>query len=365
MGSKGSNLYRLVAFLLFSIPFFLSSSVQVKSETEVQKLEENILQQGWVALSNSKLQLNEVLNEELQKYRKASEIIAMINQRHAQGEDEVLQLQQEVSKLRIQKEEAIKQYRSILLTEYKHRDYEQKLFYLASSENLKDLFTRSKHLKKLKKLRKQQLESIENQEAIISDKLLIYNGKDDDIDRLLEEKLEEVSRATNKIKSVKQQLLTLDQEANNLKLNLQELKGSSRQAKRTSHADFVWPVSQGLVTTKFGKHHHNLEHGVMIESKGIDILCHASENVRAISMGVVKSITHLPKYGKTMIVAHNEYLAVYAGLEDIEVNIGDFVYPSATLGSIHQNAKGQHLLHFELWLDNMAIDPFDHFKASL
>jgi murein DD-endopeptidase MepM/ murein hydrolase activator NlpD len=372
MGFKGNSLYKVVIAFIFISPFFIGASNELKKTSIVnQDLELNILERAMMKNELDQDQLKEDLNHILGDYTKAYTVISLLNKFNAKDTAELTLLEKEMEQVKQNREEAIKQYQSILLAEYKQKDYENKLYYLASAENLKEFFVRSKQLKKLKKLRKQQLESIEKQKRIVDDKILIYNGSQENRDSLMNKKLEDFEHCIGQLKSTKSTLYNLQMEHVDLSLvlkNRKRLLGGLQKTKSEVHVNELsmkWPVRSGILIRAFGKANHHIEHGVLVPRNGINIVTNHSENVLPISLGIVKAVTNIPDYGSTLIVQHQEFMAVYSHLDQIKVAVNDFVYLDTKLGTVSQNNEGQHLLHFELWQNNKPVDPEHHLIGIL
>jgi septal ring factor EnvC (AmiA/AmiB activator) len=66
-------------------------------------------------------------------------------------------------------------------------------------------------------------------------------------------------------------------------------------------------------------------------------------------------------YGKTVIVDHgDQHYSVSAGLDEIEVRVGDDVTTGTRLGTVGDNGRGP-VLYFEIRIGSENVDPAEWF----
>ncbi|GAB4137604.1 MAG: peptidoglycan DD-metalloendopeptidase family protein [Bacteroidia bacterium] len=120
-----------------------------------------------------------------------------------------------------------------------------------------------------------------------------------------------------------------------------------------------WPVSQGTITERFGKHPHPVLTNVVTQNNGVDIATTSGANARAVYEGEVTGLTNIPGSGWLVIVRHGEYLTVYANLEEVFVKQGDKVKTKQAIGKVYtDNDGGTTELHFEVWQSGIGkMDP--------
>ena len=97
---------------------------------------------------------------------------------------------------------------------------------------------------------------------------------------------------------------------------------------------------------------------------GIDIAAKLYTTVKAAQQGLVIFSGENNEYGLTVIIAHpNNYYTLYSHLEKSFVSQRQFVKQSENIGTIGESGKsdGPHL-HFEIWKNNIIIDPRDIIK---
>jgi len=119
----------------------------------------------------------------------------------------------------------------------------------------------------------------------------------------------------------------------------------------------IWPV-QGKIIQRFGKI-KNKKYNTVITNPGIDIKASAEMPVYASSSGEVAYISWLRGYGSFVILEHGGgYYTLYAHLDDIFVETGQFITAGETLATVSETgAFAGPILHFELRFGKEQLDP--------
>ena len=115
---------------------------------------------------------------------------------------------------------------------------------------------------------------------------------------------------------------------------------------------FVWPVSRGRLTSKFGPRGRSFH-------DGIDIGAAHGAPVLAVRAGEVLYSDSLRGYGNLIILRHDEgYASVYAHNSAHLVRVGDRVQQGQMIAQVGESGRtsGPNL-HFELRKNNVARDP--------
>jgi lipoprotein NlpD len=110
---------------------------------------------------------------------------------------------------------------------------------------------------------------------------------------------------------------------------------------------FAWPV-KGKVICKFGE----------LDNQGIDIRVDPGIDVLSADSGSVVFAGTTPKYQETVIVEHSDSnYTVYGHDLEITVKQGDTVKKGETIGKIKSGTHRIRYLHFEIRIDNTAVNP--------
>lgn len=107
---------------------------------------------------------------------------------------------------------------------------------------------------------------------------------------------------------------------------------------------------------------------VPMKHNGLDIIAPTGEPVYAVADGVVKEVVKSRKgLGNVVAIDHgNGYVTRYAHLSDIETRKGRKVRRGTRIGyvGVSGNSFAPHL-HYEVLRDTLALDPVNHFFASV
>ena len=118
-----------------------------------------------------------------------------------------------------------------------------------------------------------------------------------------------------------------------------------------------WPAA-GKIVSNFGKQTHPVL-GTITENSGIDISTAAGSAVRAVSDGMVVTITWLRGFGNTIIVLHDDnYYTVYSHVDNIDVVQDEYVDAGQQLATASSDGSVNGTrMHFELWHEQEKINP--------
>ena len=119
----------------------------------------------------------------------------------------------------------------------------------------------------------------------------------------------------------------------------------------TNKGNLPWPVAQGTITSRFGKHSHPSLEDIVLNNNGVDFTTKQGENVLCVFGGKVTSVFSIPGAGYNIIVTHGTYKTVYSGLAQVSVKVGDKVSSKQSMGSVGLT-DDEAVLHFELWSVN-------------
>jgi len=77
-----------------------------------------------------------------------------------------------------------------------------------------------------------------------------------------------------------------------------------------------------------------------VDNNGIDITTTKNAEVRSVFEGKVTSVLIIPGAGRVVMVSHGEYRTVYANLQEVYVQKGDFVKPKEKIGKLLAKSSG-------------------------
>ena len=112
-----------------------------------------------------------------------------------------------------------------------------------------------------------------------------------------------------------------------------------------------FPPVDGVVTKKFN---------ILTGNLGVDVTVAKEEYVKATTDGVVVFAGYTEDEGNIIILQHkNQLVSVYKNITDLFKKEGDNIKAGDVLGLLNdKSSKGKFpRLHFELWLNNNAVNP--------
>ncbi len=167
VNSLSKSIFTFLVFLGSQISTVAEVSLKVKSiNREIYNIQ-SILDDNTSIVSGL---ANEISNLEYHTIA-ARKILRLIDKKREVSAVELSILNNQLFLLEQEKSLAVDRYQNIILEEYKNRNYKTKLYFLASSKNVREFVNRLSHLSTLKELRKQQLIDIEDKRKEVEDKL--------------------------------------------------------------------------------------------------------------------------------------------------------------------------------------------------
>ncbi len=280
------------------------------------------------------------------------------------------------------KDRISKNYSEIMSSYYYKSLTENKILFFLSSSNWEDFISRKAYLKKYTQYTQKRITQISEQEEEIrniiqaikeqkTEKEKLLSEEKVNIDKLKEESeskdlvLKKLSKKRKKLlkelKKQKQERIKLN---NNIELVIfKELSSGDKtfitnsstgvSGFKNNKKNFVKPVSQGYISSKFGKHRHPTIKNVYVENNGIDIITNPNESIKVIFDGEVVGLRHINGYNWMAIVKHGDYYTVYSKMVKVNISKGDKLTRGQIIGSTDENGH----FHFEIWHKKIKLNP--------
>ena len=137
----------------------------------------------------------------------------------------------------------------------------------------------------------------------------------------------------------------------NMNTEDRQLSGSFEKNKGILPMPITGPY---VIVGRYGQ--YTVTKNVRLDNKGIDIRGKSGAKARAIFDGEVSAIF---KYNglNNVLVRHGNYISVYCNLSSVSVSKGSKVKTKAEIGTIHQDASGNAVLHFQLRKETTKLNP--------
>jgi septal ring factor EnvC (AmiA/AmiB activator) len=111
-----------------------------------------------------------------------------------------------------------------------------------------------------------------------------------------------------------------------------------------------------VVVSHYGQYAVDGLRNVTLDNKGIDIKGKPGAQARAIFDGEVSAIFQYNGLNN-VLVRHGNYISVYCNLQTVSVSKGSKVSTRTVLGTIHTDASGNAVLHFQLRKETAKLNP--------
>lgn len=393
----------IIPCLLIGLLFLTVTPSFAQNKSDLEKKKKNL--QKEINYTNKLLNetkknkdhsLEELLNLKSKINARSNLIAAMgaemklINQQILNNSSEIKLLEKELARLK-------SEYAKIIYYAFKHRSTYDKLMFVFASKDINQAYKRLKYIQQYSEYRKTQVQEILNTqtslkqkiaelEKINQEKIALVSLEEQEQQKLAVEKVEQeniVQKLQGKEQELKETLKKKQAAARKLQKAIQriieeEIRKAREAAKKngkttkgfpmtpeaiklsnsfaSNKGKLPWPVLQGSITGRFGKHPHPVLKEITINNNGIDISTTKGSTARALFGGEVSSVAIIPGEGKVVMIRHGEYLSVYSYMSDVYVKKGDKITTKQELGLL-VNDGGKTKIHLEIWKERTKLNP--------
>ncbi|MBT8253810.1 MAG: peptidoglycan DD-metalloendopeptidase family protein [Flavobacteriaceae bacterium] len=290
------------------------------------------------------------------------------------------------------------EYAKMIQRSYKSRSDQSKVMFLLSSTDFQQAYKRLQYIRQYANYQRKQSEEIKLQTERLQELNRLLLVKKDDKEKLigdnrvakveLEKELDEqrdliasikrnLSNYSSQIRKKEREAAQLDKEIE--KIIREAMASSNRKAGKSTTsrtfsltpedkvlaANFTsnkgklpWPVEEGVIKMRYGKHPSPIDRNISINSNGVRIATNKGEKVRTVYEGEVNSVI-VPKNGNiTIMIKHGNYFTVYKNLSKIYVKKGDKVSTKQVIGEVLTNkASGESILSFLVFKELQTQNP--------
>jgi septal ring factor EnvC (AmiA/AmiB activator) len=399
----------LLLVFFFHVGFGFSQQNPDNLKKEQRKLEKKISQTKSLlkkvqANTNNSLHEVRLLDNQI-KSREA--LVRVFDSQVKMADIKILQKKQDVSRLKKRLVRLKDQYRKMLRFAYKKRNNTGRLMFLLSANTYQEAVRRNSYLKKVAHLQRRQVDLIKQHQSLIEREIdQIHTEKTEKELTLHEKKAEkekieadkqQKEKSYTKLKKEEEKLLVQLKEEEKKRKKIEGqiqsaiLAEARKEEKRRKEKENVKattpteanktpaktstptykpenlssegtiagknfesnkgglpsPVSNGTITSRFGRNAHPTLRDVYENNNGIDISCSAGSTVRAVYEGEVSSVFSIAGAGKVVIIKHGNYRSVYSNLSSVSVSVGQEVSSKQSIGTLITEGNIS-TLHFEI-----------------
>jgi septal ring factor EnvC (AmiA/AmiB activator) len=226
----------LVLLLFFNVAYSQTSSDKLKKEQ--QKLEKKISNTKVLlkkVKTNSQASLNELKLIDYQ-IRSREALVRVFDNQVRVAEIKMVEKKQEVKQLKERLVKLKKQYKSMLLYAYKHRNNYGKIMFILSSDNYNEASKRTKYLKKVAGIQKKQMALILQHRSLIHKELNQIKDEKETKSKALEEKKNEREQIAKDKVSKEKTYQKFQQEEQKLFAQLKEDERKKEELKQKINA---------------------------------------------------------------------------------------------------------------------------------
>ena len=313
--------------------------------------------------------------------------VGYINQEIELNQNEKLRLELELDSLKIN-------YAYLIQQAYKSRKHFNRILFLFSSRDFQQAFKRASYMRQISEYRLSQADIISGKKTELQKSIMILNKQKSIKQNLIQNKQLEYE-VYNKEKAQEAiSLAALSEKEKELEMSLEakkvqrkkiqkeieriiadELKKTSTTNAKTNFAStpeaiklsnsfstnkgaLPWPVSKGLIISRFGKQKHPVLAGVNIENNGIEIATEPQGLCRSIFNGKVSSILTMPNGTRVVMIRHGEYISVYSNLGEVFVEKGQEIGTKENIGVVYTSKQeGSTVIDFQVWKGSQKLNP--------
>ena len=313
--------------------------------------------------------------------------VEYINQEIELNQNEKLRLELELDSLKIN-------YAYLIQQAYKSRKHFNRILFLFSSSDFQQAFKRASYMRQISEYRLSQADIISGKKTELQNSITILNKQKSIKQNLIENKQLEYEVFNKEKEQEAISLATLAEKEKELEKSLDakkvqrkkiqkeieriiadELKNASTTKAKTDFAStpeaiklsnsfstnkgsLPWPVSKGLIISRFGKQKHPVLAGVNIENNGIEIATEPQGLCRSIFNGKVSSILTMPNGTRVVMIRHGEYISVYSNLGEVFVENGQEVVTKENIGVVYTSKQeGSTVIDFQVWKGSQKLNP--------
>lgn len=365
------NVYRL----LFFIALLFSAVSPTSAQTERQNLEkqkqdlikkiqqtQKILNQTEAKKDNSLGRLRALNNQ----IRSRASLINAIKGEVGILDDEISEDQSIIDAMEDDLNALKDEYGKMIYATQKHNAGFNQLTFLFASSTFNQLFMRMKYIKQYGTARKKQGEQILIVQENLNEQIAEVESQKQVKEGLLNEELDEsqklvglqteqqrlIKRLENQESKIRQDLAKQRASERELSNRIEAIIEAERKAAALSSADLSvmtkafedergrlpWPVDEGFVSSKYGKHQHPTLKRVQLNNKGIDIQTSRDAPVKSIFAGKVIAIASIQGQGNTVLIQHGDYFTAYSRLKAVVVQKNQQVARGDILGQVLTNS---------------------------
>ena len=312
--------------------------------------------------------------------------VGLLDEQIAEDQSIIDAMQKDLDNLR-------SEYAQMIYATQKQNSGFNKLTFLFASNTFNQLFMRLKYIQQYGEARQQQGEQIQLVQSDLKTQIEEVQASREDKQSLLSDELTE-NRKLQGLQSQQRSLISkLEQQEDKIRQELRRQRASERELtdrieaiieaeRKAALANSVdmsslsqafvkekgklpWPVEEGFVSSKYGKHKHPTLKRVTLNNKGIDIQTTKNAYVRSIFAGKVVGVMSIAGQGNTVLIQHGEYFTAYSRLKAVLVKKNQEVQIGDRLGQVLTNSNNVSEMKLRINAPGGTVNPESWLQSKI
>lgn len=367
------------------------ANLEAQKKALLQKISQNqiILDQTAEKKTSSLGRLN-ALNNQISS---RSKLIGAINQEVGLLDERIAEDQEFIDALDADLDTMKKEYASMIYATQKSTSGFDELTFLFASETFDQLFMRLKYIKQYARTREKQSEQIKIVQINLNDQIAEIEEQKKEKQSLLNEELAESDKLQNLRVQQRRIVQDLEKEEKRLRAELRKQRRSEkeltdridaiieaeRRAALLNSADMSaiseafaeekgrlsWPVDDGFISSKYGKHKHPTLKRVTIDNKGVDIQTAKDAYVKSVFNGKVVGVMSIQGQGITVLVQHGDFFTAYSKLKAVTVKKGETIVEGQAIGQVITGSDNVSEMKFRINTNKGTENPENWLQSKI
>lgn len=375
---SNKHIILLISFLISFNTGFSQSIKELESEKNaITKRIENSskLLAKYNSQKSSSIKSIAVLNNQI---KDRENLIKIYDEEIRLLEIDINLLNEDIDKNKKELETLKDQYALLINETYKNKKVYNELSFFFGASSFNEAYRRYNMLKEYNRFRHNQGLLIQQKGKELDESALLLSSKLKVQNNALKRVTKERDELKSNIGKVNRNIQDLNKKERQIKRDIAKQKKSLKKLEDTivkmiaelskstveptnfhlAKGKLQWPISNGVIVSKFGEHQHPVLKYVKINNNGIDIQSSNSNEAKCVFKGTVSRVVSIPGYNKAVLIRHGQYLTVYANLEKVSVKNGQNVTNNSVIGTIYSGeGENSDVLHFEIWEESVKLNP--------
>ncbi len=290
------------------------------------------------------------------------------------------QLDAQLKQLSADLESYKKSYKDLIFYAYKTRRERQTASYFWAAEDMASAYKRFVYVRFMTDYIAHATDALKEK----SDSVIALQKENENIlrekIRLADLRADRMIELDKKIGKQQAYIRSLSKQKNKLRADLQRKEKKAKQlnnavnktvtkqnSKPKSKATLAFealkkklpPPVNGVITSSFGEHRHNVLENVKTKNDGVDFTVSSGKAVKAVADGTVTQIISIPGANQAVLIKHGDYYTVYSNLVNVQVSQNQKIKQGDILGNVfyQKGSPDSGVLNFQLWNRNIKQNP--------